>query len=102
MHIEKDVSEVLIHGTTNLTTANTCAKVITTEMFPKKGIQLRAGIDNGGVIYVGNSAVNGTITDAACGFPMEAGDQLFLPCEDPRIICAFNATANDKMHWVVI
>ena len=103
MNIEKDVSDVLVQGTTNLTTANTSSQVcVGTVATPKKGMQLRAGIDNGGLIHVGNTSCNGTVTNPLCGFPLEAGDQLFLPVEDPGVIYIFNATANDIVHWIIL
>jgi len=102
MHIEKDVSDVLVHGTTNLTTANVPAQVCGSTVKPLKGIQLRAGIDNGGTIYVGNIGAGNVITAAGCGFPMEAGDQLFLPVENPCAVYANNATANDVIHWIML
>ena len=102
MNIEKDVSDVLISGTTNLTTTNVSKQIQTAHCCPKKGMQVRAGIGNGGIIYVGGSNINGTVTSADCGFPLEAGDQLFIPCEDPRTVYAFNPTANDAIHWIII
>jgi hypothetical protein len=103
MHIEKDVSEVLRHGTTNLTTANTPSQVVTdTSIKPMKGVQLKAGIDNAGVVYVGNSGVGNTVSAATCGLPLDAGEAVFLPVEDPTRVFANNATANDIIHWVII
>ena len=103
VHIEKDVSEVLFHGTTNLTTANTPSQVITTlPAWPKKGVHLKAGVSNTGNIYVGNSGVTNNLTSAACGFPLKAGEEVFIACEDPRKIHAANATANDIIHWLIV
>lgn len=103
VHIEKDVSDVLVSGTTNLTTANTPTQVITrTDVEPKKGVQFKAGVSNGGSIFIGGSNVNGTITDANCGTELEAGDSIFLPIEDPTSVWFFNATANDVVHWILM
>ena len=102
VHIEKDVSDVLGHGTTNLTTANTPSKVSSSPLVPKKGMQLRAGIANVGIIYIGDSGAGNNIALPACGLPMEAGDQLFVPCEDPGTVYANNASANDIIHWLIV
>jgi len=103
MHIEKDVSPVLWHGTTNLTTANTPKQVITdTSIKPIKGVQLKAGLDNTSVIYIGNAGVGSTVTAESCGTPLDAGEALFLPAEDPTMIYAINVTANDVIHWLVV
>jgi len=103
VNIEKDVSPVFVSGTTNLTTANTSVALITRDdLFPKKGIQLKAGVSNVGSIFIGGINVNGTVTDPNCGLELAAGDTLFLQCEDPRVVWAFNATANDVCHWIVM
>ena len=103
MNIEKDVSPVLVSGTTNLTTANTRAQVITnTSLKPMKGVQFKAGVNNGGSVFVGGANVNSTFTNAGCGLVLEAGDQIFLPLEDPCCLYAFNVTANDILHWIVM
>lgn len=103
VHIEKDVSSLLISGTTNLTTANTPVQAITdTNLKPLKGVQFKAGVNNGGSVFIGGSNVNGTITDANCGTELEAGDSIFLPIEDPTSVWFFNPTANDVVHWILM
>lgn len=103
VHIEKDVSDVLVSGTTNLTTANTPVQIISrTDVEPKKGVQFKAGVNNGGSIFIGGSNVNGTLTSENCGTELEAGDSIFLPLECPSCIWAFNATANDVCHWIMM
>jgi len=103
MNIEKDVSDVFVSGTTNLTTANTPVQAITrTDLLPKKGVQFKAAVGNSGSIFVGGGNVNGTAGDADCGLELEAGDQIFLPLENPCCAWFFNATANDAVHWIVM
>jgi hypothetical protein len=103
MHIEKDVSPIFVSGTTNLTTANTPIQAITrTDVKPLKGVQFKAGVGNTGNIFIGGSNVNGTATSVDCGLELEAGDQIFLPLEDPTVAWFFNATANDIVHWIIM
>lgn len=98
-----DISDVFEHGTTNLTTANTPSQVITrTDLSPKKGVRLKAGISNSGIVYVGTSGAGNDPSAASCGYPLDGGDELFLECENPTVIYANNDTANDVVHWIVV
>lgn len=103
VHIEKDVSPLFVSGTTNLTTANVSKQIISrTDIHPLKGIQFKAGISNGGNIFIGGANVNGTVSNANCGIELEPGDSIFLPVENAGSVYAFNATANDVVHWIVM
>ena len=103
MNIEKDVSSVFVSGTANLGTANAAVQIITrTDVTPMKGVQFKAGVNNGGSVFIGGSNTNGTITSSDCGMELEAGDQIFLPLECANCAYAFNATANDAVHWVIM
>jgi hypothetical protein len=95
-----EVSNVLAHGTTNLTTANTPKQIITrTDIEPKRGVRLKAGIANTGIVYVGDSSVG--VSGASCGYPLDGGDELFLECEDPTVLFGTNNSANDTVHWII-
>lgn len=97
-----DVSNVLAHGTTNLTTANTPKQIVTrTDIEPKRGIRLKAGISNAGIVYVGDIGVGNTVAADSCGYPLDGGEELFLECEDPTILYGNNSDANDVLHWII-
>jgi hypothetical protein len=101
--VYNDTSDVLQHGTTNLASTSTVSKVVDVpHALPKKGVQLKANPDNGGVVYIGTIGVGRTKTSVGCGFPLEAGDAIFLPVKDPETIYANNATANDFIHWLIV
>lgn len=97
-----EVSNLLVHGTTNLTTVNTPSQVISrTDISPKRGVRLKAGLANSGNVFIGNVSVGHDAATALCGYPLDAGEELFLECEDPTIIYANNSSANDVIHWVI-
>lgn len=96
MHIEKDVSDIFVQGTTNLATANT-ANQLSTITEAKKGIRVKAPAGNSGIIYVGDRL---SVT-AANGYPLSANESVFIAVEDPSRVYAFNATANDSAAWII-
>lgn len=97
-----EVSNILVHGTTNLTTANTPSQVISrTDISPKRGVKMKAGLANSGNVFIGNIGVGYDVATASCGYPLDAGEELFLECEDPTTIYASNSSANDVIHWVI-
>ena len=104
--VRKDVSDAIWHGTTNLGTANSTSNVVTTPgpVEPLKGIQLKAGVGNSGVVYIGTSGglVSNNVASPHAGFPMESSDALFLPISDVSLITANNAAANDIIHWIAL
>jgi hypothetical protein len=96
MNIEREGSDIFIHGTTNLTTANTAVQLSTcTEA--RKGIRIKAPAANSGTIYVG---LNASVT-AANGYPLTANESVFVPFMDVSQVWVFNATANDEASWIV-
>jgi len=103
VNVQQDVAPALYSGTSNLTTVNTEASAVMrgtatlTNCTPFKGVQLRAGINNGGTVYIGEAGIT-----EATGFPLEAGDQLFLPVDNTALVRAYNATANDVLHWIIV
>jgi hypothetical protein len=96
MNIEKNVSDIFVQGTTNLTTVNT-SKQITTVSACNKGIRLKAPAGNGGIVYVGDRAS----VSAANGYPLSANESVFIAVEDPSRVYGFNATVNDTICWIV-
>ena len=97
MNIEKDVSDVLAHGTTNLATVNTANQIAATSLKPKKGIRIKAPAGNSGTIYIGDRL---SVT-ADNGYPLSANESVFLAVEDVTRVYAFNATANDTVSWIM-
>jgi|GEM_PF-6769828 len=98
MNIEKDVSDIFVHGTTNLTTANTPSQITAAPSEAKKGMQLKAPAGNSGTVYIGD---RNSVTDAN-GYPLSANETVFLAVENPTRVYAYNSTANDAVSWIVL
>ena len=96
MNIERETSDVFLHGTTNLTTANTAVQ-LSTYTEARKGIRIKAPAGNSGIIYVG---LHKSVT-ASNGYPLSANESVFVPFLDVSQVWVFNATANDEASWIV-
>jgi len=96
MNIEREGSDVFLHGTTNLATANTPTQ-LTTWTEARKGITIKAPAGNSGTIYVGKAK---SVT-ADNGFPLSANETVFVRVQDVSQVYVFNATANDTASWIV-
>ena len=71
---------------------------VTTEW--ENGVLIKASISNTGVVYVGNSDVTAGTTDATDGFPLSAGDSLFLEYKRADEIYVIGSAANQIVYWI--
>ena len=102
VNVHGDTADKLASGTINLTTTNITQVITRTGLSPDKGVQFKAGLDNAGVVYVGDAFITSNVAEEYCGFPLDAGESVFLPVSDVTILYAKAGTANDKLHWVVL
>jgi hypothetical protein len=84
-------------------TVGTTAAAIAGAFYPcKRGVGLKADPSNSGTIYVGPSDVTAGTTAATDGWPLAAGEELFLPLDDPRALYAIATAANQQLHVVLV
>ena len=84
-------------------TVGTTAAAIAASFYPcKRGVGLKAAAGNAGTIYIGPSDVTAGATAATDGWPLAAGDELFLPLDDPRAVYAIASVANQQLHVVLV
>ena len=63
-----------------------------------KGVTLSVEFSNLGIIYVGyDSSV-----DSSNGFPLEAGDSMYIPIDNPTKIYCVATIASQKIYWLAI
>ena len=67
-----------------------------------RGVGLKAASANAGTIYVGPSDVTAGTTPATDGWPLAAGEEIFLPLADPRTVYAVASAANQQLHVVIV
>ena len=100
-NIHGDVVVDFYHGRTIIGTSD--AQVIARNM-PNalKGIQLKAGPSNTGIIYVGKTGVTDGDTPALDGMPLSAGEGLFVPASDITVLYAIASAAAQDLYWFVV
>lgn len=66
-----------------------------------KGVQLKADTTNTGIIYVGsNSGVTAAAADETDGFPISAGEGVFIATEDISKIYVIASLAAQEIYWL--
>lgn len=66
------------------------------------GVQLKAADTNTGIVYVGASTVTANAADATDGFPLSAGQGLFVPITDASLIYVIASAAAQSVFWTVV
>ena len=89
------IPATVVHGTVTITPVNTqnVLGALTTLLI---GVTVKARAANTGIVYVGiKDGVN-----AAQGFPLAAGEQIFLPVSQLNNIWVSAATNNDVVSYI--
>lgn len=96
--LANDLSPKQWHGSK---TIGTTAVAIFSAHYPiMKGVQLKAGPDNTDVVYIGSGSSVTADTDADHdGLPLQAGEGLFVPCEQMTNLYAIAGAADQKLFW---
>jgi len=67
-----------------------------------KGVQIRAANSNTALVYVGNGNLTTDSADLTDGFPLAAGEALFVPINDARKVYVRSTAASQKVFWFAI
>jgi hypothetical protein len=65
-----------------------------------RGVQLKAAADNTALVFVGNSDVTTDSADATDGFPLAAGEGLFVAVDDASKIYLRASSGTQKVFFV--
>jgi len=95
------VSASFDHGS-NLDIDTTAEQITTTSFAAKFGVTVKAAVDNTDTVYIGNSDVTAGTTAATDGFPLEPGESITLPVNNPNLLYAIGAAANQKVFWSAV
>ena len=98
--IERDTTNAL--DAFRVTVGPSAAAITATAFACKRGVGLKADVNNSGTIYIGPSDVTAGSTPATDGWPLAAGEELFLPLDDPRAVFAVASAASQQLHVVVV
>jgi hypothetical protein len=65
------------------------------------GIEIKAATANGsGIVYVGKSTVTAGGTDTTDGFPLAAGERVFLAIDDVSKVWVIGSTTGLAVSWI--
>ena len=67
-----------------------------------RGVGLKAGSANAGTIYIGPADVTAGTNAATDGWPLAAGEEVFLPLADPKSIHAIASAASQQLNVVIV
>ena len=67
-----------------------------------KGVQIKADAANSSVVYVGNADLTADSADATDGFPLAAGEGLFVPVDDVNKIYLRGGASGQKVFWFAV
>ena len=77
------------------------AEVLTATGFScQHGVLLKADSANAGIIYVGLSDVTAGSAAATDGFPLAAGDTLFVEVANSNLLYVIASVANQIIYWI--
>lgn len=80
----------------------TPVQLVATSLQATRGVQLKAASDNSAAVYVGNSDVTADSADATDGFPLAAGEGLFVAVDDASKIYLRAASGTQKVFYLVL
>jgi hypothetical protein len=98
MDISRDLSRNFTTGSSTVTTTSSAVCPSTVEVF--KGLQIKAGSGNAGVVYVGKATVTADGSNDSTGVPLAAGEGLFIPVRDVTSVYAIADGGVNKVFWL--
>jgi len=97
------ITQVIKSARFTIGTAATGLNNVVNPQFTIHGVNLKAATTNGGVIYVG-SGLNVTpgTTAATDGYPLAAGQELYVPVDDLTTIYAVASATGSLLHTFLV
>jgi len=65
-----------------------------------KGVQIKAAAGNAGTVYVGKSDVTANTAAATDGYPLAAGEEIFIPTDDASDVFAIASQASQGVFFL--
>ena len=82
--VHTDQPVALIHGHKSVGTSS--VQLSSSTSILKSGVNIKAHQQNGSKIYIGNSSAVTTNTETNGGYPLSAGEEIFLECKSPNMV----------------
>lgn len=99
--VTSSVNSSLDHGS-NLDIDTTAEQITSTSFAAKFGVTVKAATGNTGTVYIGLSDVTAGTTAATDGFPLEPGESITLPVNNPNLLYAIASANNQKVFWSAV
>jgi hypothetical protein len=101
VNLNEDLSTTFYHGRTVI--GQTASQVVDRLIGGlTKGIQIKVGPTEKGVVYVGKDGVTKGTYASTDGMPFQSGEGLFLPIRDASEIYAISTKADTDVYWVAV
>lgn len=103
----RDANGSIIPGTTSSFLSGSKSSIgasalqLTSTSTPCSGVYIKRSSSETGIVYVGTSTVTAGTTDATDGFPIEAGDSLFVSVDDPSKVYVIGSTTGLKVFYMI-
>ena len=78
----------------------TAVQLTTTSITTRKGVLVKAGNANTGVIFIGNSNVTAGTADATDGFELDAGESVMIEIDNANKLFARSTMAGQRAFWI--
>ncbi len=91
------MSAQIAFSTIGKTVGTSAVQFSTTTVNAPNGVYVKAAPGNSGVVYVGASnAVTAGTTDATDGYPLSAGEEVFVPINDLKKVWLIASASSQK------
>lgn len=94
--IEKE-SHPEFHVGVNSDIDQVAEQLTTTSVVARKYVYIKANSGNSGDVYVGRQGVS-----ASNGYPLDAGEEVIIPVDDPSKIWVIGSADNQGVKWVAV
>lgn len=96
MILEKE-SHPEFHVGVNSDIDQVAEQLTTISVVARKYVYIKANAGNSGDVYVGRQGVS-----ASNGYPLDAGEKVIIPVDDPSKIWVIGSADNQGVKWVAV
>lgn len=80
----------------------TAVQITSTSVATRKGVLVKAGNSNLGVVFIGNSGVTAGTVDATDGFELDAGESVIIEIDNVNKLFVIGSAVGQRVFWVAI
>lgn len=88
--------------TGSVTVGTSKAQLTATSLKTKKGVLVKADVNNAGEVYVGPVSVTAGSPDSTSGLQLSANDSVELEVADVSDVYVIASAAGQKVYWLIV